>query len=79
MTSSVRKASLTDAEQITALINRAFRRAEGFFIETDRINLKVSRTFSRRDSSFGGEWGLLAACVYVEPRGQRAYLGLFVG
>lgn len=77
MTSSVRKASLTDAEQITALINRAFRRAEGFFIETDRINLESVQDLFKTGQFFLAEsGGLLAACVYVEPRGQRAYLGL---
>jgi ribosomal protein S18 acetylase RimI-like enzyme len=77
MTGSVRQALLTDAEQITALINRAFRLAEGFFIETDRINLESVRDLFKTGQFFLAESeGLVAACVYVEARGERAYLGL---
>lgn len=77
MTSSVRQASLKDAEQITALINRAFRSAEGFFIDTDRINLESVHDLFQKGNFFLAETeDLLAACVYVELRGQRAYLGL---
>jgi N-acetylglutamate synthase-like GNAT family acetyltransferase len=77
MTSSVRVASLKDAEQITALINRAFRPAEGFFIETDRINLKNVQDLFETGLFFLAESErLVAACVYVEPRDERAYLGL---
>jgi ribosomal protein S18 acetylase RimI-like enzyme len=77
MTSSVRMASLTDAEQITALINRAFRPAEGFFIETDRIKLESVQDLFKTGQFFLAASGtLLAACVYLERRGQRAYLGL---
>lgn len=77
MTSSVRKASLKDAEQITALINRAFRRAEGFFIETNRIDLEsVQDLFETGQFLLAESEGLVAACVYLEPRGERAYLGL---
>jgi N-acetylglutamate synthase-like GNAT family acetyltransferase len=77
MTSSVRQACLTDTEQITALINRAFRRAEGFFIETDRINLESVQDLFKTGQFFLVESeGLVAACVYVELRGERAYLGL---
>ncbi len=77
LTSSARRALLTDAEQIAALINRAFRRAEGFFIETDRINLESVQDLYQTGQFFLVESeGLVAACVYVEPRGERAYLGL---
>jgi N-acetylglutamate synthase-like GNAT family acetyltransferase len=75
--SQVRLASLADAEQITMLINNAFRRAEGFFIETDRINLESVRNLFKTGQFFLAESdGLVAACVYVELRGERAYLGL---
>ncbi|SRR6266436_4355760 len=77
ITSSVRQALLTDADQITALINRAFRRAEGFFIETDRIDLQsVQDLFKKGQFFLADSNGLIAACVYVELRGERAYLGL---
>src|SRR6266705_3764043 len=77
MTSSVRKASLKDAQQLTALINRAFRRAEGFFIETNRIDLEsVQDLFKTGQFLLAESEGLVAACVYLEPRGERACVGL---
>jgi ribosomal protein S18 acetylase RimI-like enzyme len=77
MINSVRMASLKDAEQITALINRAFRPAEGFFIETDRINLEsVQDLFTTGQFFLAESECLVAASVYVEPRDERAYLGL---
>ena len=77
MISPVRQASLTDAEQITALINRAFRSAEGFFIDTDRINLESVQDLFQTGQIFLAESeGIVAACVYAETRGERAYLGL---
>jgi GNAT superfamily N-acetyltransferase len=77
MTSPVRQASLKDAELITAIINRAFRSAEGFFIDTDRINLESVRDLFQKGNFFLAETeDVVAGCVYVEPRGQRAYLGL---
>jgi ribosomal protein S18 acetylase RimI-like enzyme len=77
MSRAVRPALLTDAEQITVLINRAFRSAEGFFIETDRINLEsVQALFKTGQFLLAESEGLVSACVYVEPRGERAYLGL---
>jgi ribosomal protein S18 acetylase RimI-like enzyme len=77
MPSSVRQASLKDAEQITSVINRAFRWAEGFFIDTDRINLESVHDLFQKGNFFLAETeDLVAGCVYVEPRGQRAYLGL---
>lgn len=77
MTSSVRKASPPDAEEITALINSAFRTAEDFFIETDRISLEsVNDLFITGAFMLGESDSVVAACVYVELRGDRAYLGL---
>jgi GNAT superfamily N-acetyltransferase len=77
MTSSVRMASPPDTEEITALINSAFRTAEEFFIETDRISLdSVNDLFMSGKFILGEIEGVVAACVYVELRGDRAYLGL---
>jgi GNAT superfamily N-acetyltransferase len=70
-------ASLEDAEIVTTLINSAFRRAEEFFIDEDRINLESVRNFFDTGRFLLGESdGIVAACVYVELRGDRAYLGL---
>lgn len=77
MTRSVRTASLNDAEQITLLINSAFGIAEAFFIEEDRINLEsVQNYFATGTFLLATIDAAPAACVYVEPRGDRAYLGL---
>lgn len=74
---SVRMASLSDAERITTLINCAFRRAEEFFIDEDRINLESVQNFFETGKFLLDESdGIVAACVYVELRGDRAYLGL---
>lgn len=77
MTKSVRMASLKDAPTITTLINSAFRIAEAFFIDEDRINLEsVQNYFTTGKFLLATVDDLPAACVYVEPRGDRAYLGL---
>jgi GNAT superfamily N-acetyltransferase len=77
MNSSVRFASLDDAETITILINSAFRIAEAFFIDEDRIDLEsVENHFTSGKFLVAAIDDVPAACVYVEPRGDRAYLGL---
>jgi len=71
-----RIAAPADLEAITALINAAFR-VERFFIDTDRINIDTIRELAQKgqfillDDSRG-----LAGCVYVELKGERAYIGL---
>jgi len=70
-------ASLDDAGQITTLINSAFGIAEAFFIDEDRINLEsVQNYFATGKFLLATIDDVPAACVYVEPRGERAYLGL---
>jgi GNAT superfamily N-acetyltransferase len=82
MTSSVlvRIAELKDAEGIAGVINSAFRRAEGFFIDEDRIDVESVRNFLGTGNFLLAEReGVLVGCVYVEPSGiheRRAYLGL---
>ena len=79
MTSSVqvRIAEREDAESIATVINSAFRDAEQFFIDEDRIdvasvlNLLDTGKFLLAESD-----RLPLGCVYVEPRGDRSYLGL---
>jgi GNAT superfamily N-acetyltransferase len=66
-----------DAEKITTVINSAFRRAEGFFVDGDRI--KVGKVLDFLDTGkflLAEAEELLIGCVYFEPRGDRAYLGL---
>src|SRR6185369_9202314 len=73
----IRLAVPADAARITAVINAAFRIAEGFFIDGNRITQsEVEQKLS--DGAFivseNGE--TLSGCVYVEMRGERSYLGL---
>ena len=75
--SKIRIANLSDDEQITAVINAAFKIAEGFFVDGNRISQEEVRqhhdsgVFLVAESVEG-----IAGCVYLEPRGERAYLGL---
>ena len=76
----VRTAGLVDAGEITRVINSAFRLAEGFFIDGDRINLEeVVKLFSTGTILLAETDGDVVGCVYVEPRNSqlaRSYLGL---
>jgi N-acetylglutamate synthase-like GNAT family acetyltransferase len=73
----VRIADPADAGEITDLINSAFRFAEGFFVEGDRIELKevIGSLHTGKFLLAEAEDNLIGS-VYVEPRGERAYLGL---
>jgi N-acetylglutamate synthase-like GNAT family acetyltransferase len=73
----VRIAGPADAAEITLLINSAFHLAEGFFIERDRIESReVIDSLSTGKFLLVEAEGTVIGCVYVEPRGERAYLGL---
>jgi GNAT superfamily N-acetyltransferase len=72
-----RLAELTDAEGVTALINLAFRNAEAFLIERDRIDIDSVRSLLAKGKFLlAEEEGILVGCAYIEFRGQRSYLGL---
>jgi predicted N-acetyltransferase YhbS len=74
---SIRSAIAADAENITELINAAFRIAESFFLDGDRINLKeVLEHLQSGEFLLAEANGRLLGCVYLEPRGERTYLGL---
>lgn len=84
----VRLAKPEDAERIKAVINSAFRRAEEFFVDGDRIDVGSVLSFLISGKFLVAEdEGTLLGCVYVEPRiadgdrssthpQDRAYLGL---
>jgi len=73
----IRLALPSDAEQITAVINAAFRIVEGFFIDGNRITLEeVRQSFARGAFLVAAVDEAITGCVYVEPRGERVYLGL---
>lgn len=73
-----RIAGPADVDALVRLINAAFS-VEKFFIEDDRINAEGVRRLmatgqfllAPNDAGAG-----LGGCVYVEPRADRAYLGL---
>jgi N-acetylglutamate synthase-like GNAT family acetyltransferase len=76
----VRIAEPADIEALVRLINAAFL-VERFFIEGDRINAAAARKLMAagqfliaEDVAYGDDG--ISGCVYVEPRGDRAYLGL---
>lgn len=73
----VRLATAADASQITAIINAAFRIVEQFFIEGDRIaQAEVEDKLAKGAFLLAEADGKIHGCVYVEPRGERSYLGL---
>ena len=74
---TIRPATEADAENIVALINAAFRSAESFFVDGDRITLKeVLEYLQVGEFLLAEDNSRLIACVYLEPRGERTYLGL---
>jgi len=73
----LRVAELRDAENVVSVINAAFRKAESFLIDRNRIDLdKVRELLQTGTFLVADDHGLLRGCVYVELRGDRSYLGL---
>ena len=73
----LRVADAQDADAIVTVINAAFRRAESFLIDQDRINVETVRDLLQKGCFLvADDLGVLCGCVYVEPRGDRSYLGL---
>ena len=73
----IRVATRSDIPQIVDLVNVAFRLAEGFFVEGDRTKpAQIEAMFQTGTFLLADVSGELAACVYLELRGERAYFGL---
>jgi N-acetylglutamate synthase-like GNAT family acetyltransferase len=73
----IRVADPGDAEAIRAVINAAFRKAEGFLLDRDRIDLPtVQALLGAGTFLVAEENGAVMGCVQLELRGQRSYLGL---
>jgi N-acetylglutamate synthase-like GNAT family acetyltransferase len=73
----LRIAEVRDAEAIVSVINAAFRKAEGFLLDRDRIDLQTVQELLQKGTFLVAEDSFLCGCVYVEPRGgDRSYLGL---
>jgi len=73
----IRVADTTDAERLTKLINVAFRCAEQFFVEEDRIDQATVQSLLVAGEFLIAEVNeAMVGTVYLEPRGERMYLGL---
>ena len=78
----VRVAEIGDAEAIVTVINVAFRLAEGFLLDRDRIDLETVQGLFQKGTFLVAEDSFVCGCVYVEPRAgkpgsaDRSYLGL---
>jgi len=71
---AVRCAAIDEAAAIARVINAAFRPAEKFFVEGDRISVAEVREFFGKGAFLVA--GDYAGAIYVELRGERAYFGL---
>jgi len=77
MSLRIRTATSADAPQVTALINAAFRIAEEFFVDGNRITQsEVEQLLTKGAFLLAEADDKLNGCVYVELRGERSYLGL---
>jgi len=72
----LRIADAADAEVITRLVNTAFQ-VERYFLGADRLDIaEVRDRLARGRFILAEENASIVGCVYVEPNGERAYLGL---
>jgi GNAT superfamily N-acetyltransferase len=72
----MRNAEVSDIDAIVRLVNRAFV-AESPYVEGERINANgVVEMWGRGKFLLGEVDGMLAACIFIETRGERAHLGL---
>lgn len=72
---NLRQATPEDADALARLINDAFR-SERFFSDEDRTNPAGVRDYMNKGIFLVAEEEDLIGCVYLEPRGDRFYLGL---
>jgi len=71
-----RIATEADIDALVRLINAAFL-VERFFIEGDRIQAAAIQQLLATGWFLAGyDDDSIRGCVYIEPRGERAYLGL---
>ena len=73
----IRTAQAADVAAIVWVINGAFKNAESFFIERDRIDAATVGKLMESGEFlvFEDEVGV-AGCIYAEKRGERSYAGL---
>jgi len=72
----IRFATESDLPEIMQLINRAFA-VESFFKFSERLNAEQTRSyFENGKFLIYGQKREIAACVYVEVKGEHGYFGL---
>ena len=77
MSLQLRLARATDTKRVVEVINAAFRKAESYIIDRDRVDLEVIQSlFAKGEFLIAEDEAGLAGCVYLERRGDRTYLGL---
>lgn len=72
----LRMAGTADTERLMDLINLAFGQAESFIIDRNRVDLEMVQSLLAKGEFLVADEGALAGCVYMELKGERAYLGL---
>jgi GNAT superfamily N-acetyltransferase len=71
-----RSADLSDVDPIVRLVNRAFV-AESPYVEGERVHTAtVHEMWTRGKFLLGEDHGAIVACIFIEPHGPRAHLGL---
>src|SRR5262245_58015977 len=76
MPAAIRSCRPEDAEAVAEVINAAFK-VERFFVDDDRTSPeKVSKMLERGTFLLAEQDGTLAACVYLEIRGDHGYFGM---
>src|SRR5215469_8793715 len=77
MALQLRLAQTVDAERLVEVINPAFRKAEGYIINGDRVDLALIQSLlAKGEFLIAEDEAGVAGCVYLEPREDRTYLGL---
>jgi GNAT superfamily N-acetyltransferase len=72
----IRRGTIADVQEITRLVNLAFR-VESFFVDGDRIDFERVRGLMEKGTFLLAEEAHVpVGCVYVELRGERGYFGL---
>jgi GNAT superfamily N-acetyltransferase len=72
----IRLALPSEAAVLARVINSAFV-VEQFFVDGDRVTVAQVEEYLRKGQFLAvDDEGVMAGCVYLEPRGERAYLGL---
>ena len=75
-TATIRQADASDTARLVELINAAYAIED--FLEGTRINADALAAHLEKGAILVAEErdGRLVACVYLEPRGERGYMGL---